>query len=104
LNLDNLSKVEFNVPAIKSAETRFSYLFELSQEIKIEKRIVTSLPSLFGEVGGLGDIINLLIALIIGRIQEKLFTFDQVRTFFKANISTRDQDEVSPTDLIKGRR
>jgi hypothetical protein len=79
------------LPNIISDETRFSYLFELCQEIKIEKRVVTSLPSLFGEVGGLGDIIRILIALIIGRMQAKLFTFDQIRTFFRANISTRDK-------------
>ena len=31
------------------------YVLEVGSEVKIEKRKVTSLPSLFGELGGLND-------------------------------------------------
>ncbi len=44
----------------------FAYLFDLSQTIKVEKRQVTSLPGLFGDLGGLYEFFATLAVTLIG--------------------------------------
>ena len=39
---------------------------DLAGNIKIEQRVVTSLPSFFGEIGGLRDFAQQAILLLIG--------------------------------------
>lgn len=50
----------------REPEDRVSFFFDLGQQIKIEKRVVNSLPSVFGEIGGFGELLRQFIALIIG--------------------------------------
>ena len=69
--MDRNSRYEVAVGA--EVDAYFTYLIDLSQEIRIEKRQVTSLPSLFGEVGGLRDFMATLAVLIIGGVQSKAF-------------------------------
>ena len=45
-----------------------SLVFELSQKIEIEKRIVTDFLSFFGEIGGLKEVIATFIAILIGSL------------------------------------
>ena len=45
----------------------------MSPEVKIEKRKVTSLPSLFGELGGLFDFFASLVVLVISSYQANSF-------------------------------
>ena len=51
VNLDRLSKLSLPFPP--SPGSLREYWVDLSTEIKIEKRVVNSLLSLFGEVGGI---------------------------------------------------
>ena len=60
-----------------------TYRFNLSQTIKVEKRQVTSLPALFGDLGGLYEFLATIVMTVIGSYQTKAFTFDQVRSFFR---------------------
>ena len=69
--MDRNSRFEVAVGA--EADAYFTYLFDLSQEIRIEKRAVTSLPSIFGDVGGLRDFMSTVAVLVIGGIQSKAF-------------------------------
>lgn len=53
LNFDKASRYEsemFNDP-----DLYMEYVLEIGFKVEIEKRKVTSLPSLFGEIGGLND-------------------------------------------------
>ena len=45
-----------------------TFQIDLSLAIKIEKRVVTSLLSLFGEIGGLNDFMAAFILIFIGNI------------------------------------
>ena len=59
------------------------YLFDLSQMIKVEKRQVTSLPELFGDLGGLYEFFATLSVTCIGAYQAKMFTLHQVKSLFR---------------------
>ena len=59
-------------------------LFELSTKVKIEKRVVTSLTSMLGEIGGLYGILVGLAYFILGKFPEKLFLIHQVKALFRA--------------------
>ena len=49
-----------------SRENAFLDLYiDLSNEIKIEKRVVNSLPELFGSIGGLRDFLKSIVFVII---------------------------------------
>ena len=80
LNLDRLNKLKLPFPA--SPDSFKEFWFDLSVEIKIEKRVVKSLPSLFGEVGGLNDLLGTFVLLFIGMFQANAFIFDLATTFF----------------------
>jgi len=58
----------------------------MGQQIKIEKRVVNSLPSVFGEIGGFGELLRQFIALIIGGFQAKAFFADQMRSLYRVNM------------------
>ena len=60
-----------------------SYQLDMSNAIKIEKRVVTDLISLFGDIGGLNDFLATFIIVLIGSVQTKLFTMDIVSTMFR---------------------
>ena len=75
LNLDMNSYIYFqrnNLPEAVFTQ----YRFDLSQKIIIEKRQVTSLPTLFGDLGGLYEFIATIAITLIARIQAKSFAFD----------------------------
>ena len=80
INTDpTISAVNFR-PASNSVQT---FYFDMSEVIKIEKRVVTSLPGFFGDIGGLRDFISTGIVLLIGPVQSYAFIFDQAQTFFR---------------------
>ena len=53
-----------------------SFFIDLSNEIKIEKRVVTSFPSIFGEIFGLYEFMATFAILIVGKIPAKLNLLD----------------------------
>ena len=63
----------------------FAFVMELGEEIKIEKRVVTSFPALFGDLGGLFDFLSYLVVFLIGGYQASAFRFDQLHQFFRIN-------------------
>ena len=60
IDLNSRSKTQF-----MDKDSHFELNLDISPEIKIEKRKVTSLPSLFGEIGGLFDFFVIFILLVI---------------------------------------
>ena len=68
------------------------FTFGLSFTVKIEKRVVTSITNMLGEVGGLYGIIIGLAYFLLGKFPEKMFLIHQVRALFRA----ADLDESSP--------
>ncbi len=86
LNLDRLNKLKLPFPV--ESDSFKEFWFDLSVEIKIEKRVVNSLPSLFGEVGGLNDLLATFVLLFIGMFQVNAFIFDLATTFFKIGKNT----------------
>ena len=61
------------------------YGFDLSQQIKVEKRQVTSLPGLFGDLGGLYEFFATLSVTLIGAYQAKMFALSQVKSLFRVS-------------------
>lgn len=74
LNLDLNSYLTFTGRLPEAVFTQ--YRFDLSQKIIVEKRQVTSMPTLFGDLGGLYEFIATIAITLIGRIQAKSFAFD----------------------------
>lgn len=62
---------------------------EVGSKINIEKRKVTSLPSLFGEIGGLYDFFALIIMLMINNFQANSFFVDSIKRLFLMNMSVK---------------
>ena len=60
----------------------FQINFSISNLIKVEKRIVTSLPVLFGDVGGLYGSLATLASLLVSRYNSKRFNMSQLKTKF----------------------
>ena len=64
-------------------------MIEISQQIEIERRIVISLASLFGELGGLNDFFGSFIVLIISSYQSNSFLVDSIKRLFLMNENNR---------------
>ena len=63
----------------------------MSPEVKIENRIVNSLPSLFGELGGLNEIFASTIMIIISGFQANSFLHDTIKSLFMINLSDKGE-------------
>ena len=74
LNIDRTSTLP--IPFTPEVGALHTYFIDLGAEIRVAKRIVLSLPSLFGEIGGLHDILATFVTFFIGRFQAKAFIFD----------------------------
>ena len=61
----------------------------MSPEVKIEKRKVNSLPSLFGELGGLNEIFASAIVIILSGYQANAFLHNSIRSLFMVNLSEK---------------
>jgi hypothetical protein len=48
----------------------------MNQQLRIEKRVVNSLPEVFGEIGGLSELLRSAALLLIGGFQAKAFFAD----------------------------
>ena len=68
------------------------FVFDLSNTVKVEKRVVASLTSMLGEIGGLYGILVGLAYFILGKFPEKLFLIHQVRALFRAADLDEQQD------------
>ena len=53
-----------------------SFYFDLSETIRIEKRVVSSLPEIFGEIGGLRDFLKEITFYFIAGFQARNFALD----------------------------
>ena len=60
----------------------FSYLFDINAKVKIEKRTVTSIISLLGEIGGLYEVLTALVAIFIGSVSTRAYLIDQLSKFY----------------------
>ena len=90
LNLDKNSLITVEAKSNDDYSLVTTYRFHLSQTIKVEKRQVTSLPALFGDLGGLYEFLATIVCTVIGSYQTKAFTLAQVRSFFRiANFQKR---------------
>ena len=66
LNIDTFSRIEYDV--FINPNSYIEYQLDVGPRVEIEKRKVTSLPSLFGEIGGLNDFFASFIVFIISGI------------------------------------
>ena len=83
LNFSSTSGLE--VPYGQDEGIFLVYYFDLSETIKVEKRIVTDFPTLFGELGGLYEFVRTLCIFCIGGVQTKLYLIDTVNQFFRSH-------------------
>ena len=68
LELDKSSLTEFSSDrTILRHDTFLSFMFDLSNKIKVETRTVLSFPQVFGELGGLYEFLSTFIFFILGR-------------------------------------
>ena len=68
LELDKSSLTEFSSDrTILRHDTFLSFMFDLSNKIKVERRTVLSFPQVFGELGGLYEFLSTFIFFILGR-------------------------------------
>ena len=65
----------------------------MSHKIKKEKRKVNSLPSLFGELGGLNEIFVSTIVLIISGFQANSFLHHSIKSLFMVNYNEKGEQE-----------
>lgn len=79
-------QIPFEISVRREPEDRASFFFDLDQQIKIEKRVVNSLPSVFGEIGGFGELLRQFVALLIGGYQAKAFFGDQMASLYRVNM------------------
>ena len=63
LNIDPKSRTKRD--AFVNQNSYMEYAIEVGPQVNIEKRKVTSLPSLFGEIGGLNDFFASFVVFII---------------------------------------
>ena len=82
LNLDSNSKLEFE-DVIMPERGIMTFAFDLSQEINVEKRQVTSIPGLFGDLGGLYEFLATIAAALVSGYQVRAYSFDLIKSFFR---------------------
>ena len=63
LNIDQNSK--FKDETFINQDSYIEFCLEMGYQIEIEKRKITSLPSFFGEIGGLYDFFVLFVMFLI---------------------------------------
>ena len=80
LNIDRDSRAE--TEAFITDDTYIEYTIEVGAQIEIEKRKVISLPSLFGEIGGLNDFFASFVMFLIGGFQANSFILDSIKRLF----------------------
>lgn len=51
-----------------------------------------SLPTFFGEIGGVNSFFVSLIAVLISGYQAQAFLFDQMKNLFRVNLSVTKQE------------
>ena len=87
LNIDKSSKSD-DLPMASMPNNAdgalFRTLLQLSSQIQIEKRVVTSLPSIFGEFFGLYEVFSAITFILIGGIPAKLHLLDKFNSLFRA--------------------
>ena len=71
----------------------------MGHRIEIEKRLVISLPNLFGEIGGLNDFFATLVIILINGYQAKNFLLDSIGRFFLIKLSTNKGQSVNTSNL-----
>ena len=98
LNLDLSTKRELGLPT--DSDSLLTLYFDLSEKIKVESRVVTNIPTLFGDLGGLYSFFATIVVLMLGRIHGKLYLIDQVSTMFRET-GLESQNTLSSNDESK---
>ena len=62
-----------------------TYLFDLDMEVKIEKRVITSVTEFFGELIGLSEVLRLLIFVLIAPFARKNYFLSMISGFYREN-------------------
>ena len=99
LNLDFSTKRELGLPT--DSDSLLTLYFDLSEKIKVESRVVTNIPTLFSDLGGLYSFFATIVVLMLGRIHGKLYLIDQVSTMFRES-GLESQKTLSSNDESKG--
>lgn len=68
LTLVNFEKQVADDMGIPEEDTMAAFYFQIDEKVKIEGRIVNSLPELFGSIGGLRDFLSSMVFFVIGGI------------------------------------
>ena len=97
LNLDLNSYAEVNEWINENNYHEVNFL--MGNRIEIEKRLVISLPNLFGEIGGLNDFFATLVIILINGYQAKNFLLDSIGRFFLIKLSTNKGQSVNTSNL-----
>ena len=101
LNLDTTSKQELITPRGQYGDDYllFSMDIYLGNKISVEKRVVTSFVSLFGELGGLYEFMATGIVYLISRYRSSSFTMAQVQTLFRWPAHDRSVARIIPVGV-----
>jgi hypothetical protein len=67
---------------------------DLSNEIKIEKRVVKSLPELGAKIGGLREVLYSTVFILIGGLQARTFILDQLESLFRVKSPPKKADKL----------
>ena len=81
LNLDKASKNVAKFP--RRGNILSEFVFDLSNNIRIEKRQVRSIPELLAELGGLYQTFAIMCIFLIDRYRSKFFNIQKVKDNFK---------------------
>ena len=68
--------------------------FDLSKKIQVEKRIVTSLPQLFGDLGGLYGALATISLLLISRYQRGTFSLHHIESQYRLPPKSREFNKL----------
>ena len=86
----NLGRPSYDVPIEINPKAYQTFLFDLDSEIKVEKRVVISFLSLLGEIGGIKEVLSIIIAILIGSIQSKTYVLNRVEQLYRVHRDDRN--------------
>lgn len=99
LNIDASKRLEF---AINQSEfdKSLSFVFDVSNEVNIEKRQVRSLINLFGELGGLYEVLATASLLFLCLVKSDKLSLDMMEKLFHVNLDQASKSKA-PGNLFE---
>ena len=65
-----------------SDDIYFQVSFGLSKKVHVQKRLVYNSFDMLGDIGGLFEMLQIVLSVLCGLFAQKLFLVSQVMTFF----------------------